>query len=86
MDFFLYKVLCNPNEVLLNDAKCDLLKPGSYSAQQAECVKRGGNSAALTFSSSCIEGGEKDVTWTYVKKRAEGRATIVNDLLHLKVT
>ena len=42
----------------VNDAKYDLLKPGSYSAQQAECVKRGGNSAALTFSSSCIEGGE----------------------------
>ena len=53
-------------------------------------MKRGGNSAALTFSSSCIEGGEKDVTWTYVKKRAERRvrreATIVNDLLHLEVT
>ena len=45
---------------ILHDVKCDLLKPGSYSAQhQAECVKRGGNSAALTFSSSCIEGGEK---------------------------
>ena len=47
------------DEGLLSDAKSDPLKPGSYSAQQAECVKRGGNSAALTFSSSCIEGGEK---------------------------